>query len=191
MHYRKYVLILAIFGSFITSRGQQTDKNNKAEFQSINMAGLLEGEKGSAFQLQTINGLQYKGWFAGIGIGLDYYRIRSVPVFVDLRKNIGSLSKSFFIYLDGGIHYPWLNDDQKDFNSGIYSQGFYSDVGFGYRITLHSNTSILLSLGYSYKKTEEKVTPIVACPFYGPCYSSPQQVVYNLNRISFKLGLAL
>ena len=188
MHYRKYILMLLVLGSCIPAGANRTTKITSQDFNLSIMAGLLEGEKGSAFQLQTVNGVQYKGWFTGIGIGLDYYRIRSVPVFVDLRKNFGSLRKSFFAYLDGGIHYPWITDDQKDFNGGVYSNGFYSDIGFGYRITLQGNTSVLLSLGYSYKKTVEKGTPLVSCPFYGPCYSGPQQIVYNLNRISFKLG---
>jgi hypothetical protein len=140
--------------------------------------------------LQTINGVQYKGWFAGIGIGLDYYRIRSIPVFIDLRKYFGPQHKSFFVYLDGGVHYPWIDNTQKDFEGGVYSNGFYSDIGLGYRIMLHGNTSALLSLGYSYKKNEEKVSQIVPCPFYGPCYPNQQEIIYNLNRLSLKLGLS-
>ena len=42
------------------------------QFHSINNVGLLEGQTGSAFQLQSINGMQYQSWFAGIGLGLDF-----------------------------------------------------------------------------------------------------------------------
>ena len=190
MKFRKYILLLLLHGTYITGISQQTETKNKIRFQSINLVGLLEGEKGSAFQLQTINGLQYNSWFVGVGVGLDYYRIRSVPVFADVRKNFGQGQNKFFAYIDAGLHYPWLANTQKDLYGSTYSNGFYSDIGFGYRMILHGNSALILSIGYGYKQTEETVST-TSCPFYGPCYPSPQKIDYNLNRLNLKLGLVL
>ena len=55
-------------------------------FQSLLQGGLLDGAAGPSWQLQTINGIYYKTWFAGIGVGLDYYTMRTIPLFLDLRK---------------------------------------------------------------------------------------------------------
>jgi len=190
MKSRKYILLIILIGINAQVIAQQAPHKSRARFQSINEVGLLEGEKGSAFQLQAINGLDYKSWFAGLGVGLDYYRLRSIPIFIDLRKNFGKGYKNFFVYVDGGLHYPWISDARKDFYGSTYSKGFYSDIGFGYRLMLHGNNAVILSLGYSYKQTQE-TTNATTCPFYGPCYLTPQKIDYNLNRLSLKLGLAL
>src|SRR5215467_547922 len=71
------------------------------QFRSINQVGLLEGTDGGAFQIQTINGVQFRTWFLGIGVGIDNYRLRSVPLFVDLRKEFKVGTNYFFIY--GGV----------------------------------------------------------------------------------------
>src|SRR5215510_11349763 len=85
---------------------------NKVNFSSQNYLGLLEGEHGSEFQLQTINGVMYKSWFAGLGTGLDWYYLRSIPVFASVNKSFFKKGKrSFYASADGGINYPWKTDD--------------------------------------------------------------------------------
>ncbi len=84
------LLILAVCLSVIVSAQQKTGTGNW-QFHSINNIGLLEGQTGSAFQLQSINGMQYKSWYAGIGLGLDFYRYRTIPLFIDFRKEFGSV----------------------------------------------------------------------------------------------------
>src|SRR3977135_1033301 len=106
------IMLLAI--QFVTI-GQQ-----KLSFRSLNFVGLLEGETGSAFQLQTINGLQRNGWFAGIGTGLDYYRYRSIPLFFSVSKKIGNKKSGFFISMDEGLNYAWYKREKgwaDDFTS--------------------------------------------------------------------------
>ncbi|HTQ64965.1 MAG TPA: hypothetical protein VMI12_09210 [Puia sp.] len=169
---------------------------NKAawQFRSINQLGLLEGETGSAFQIQTINGAQYKSWFGGIGIGLDYYRFRSIPLFADFRKDFGGKNKFFFIYADGGIHFSWLTDDQKRIYAGYnngpndFSNGFYMSAGIGYKIILNGKLAFFISPGYSYKKSEAKTTTTI-CPFQGPCYINTDRYDYNMSRLSVNAGI--
>src|SRR6185295_18507230 len=84
----------------------------KASFSSRNYVGLLEGEHGSSLQLQTINGVQFSGWFVGLGAGIDWYYRRSIPVFTSVDKDFLKKGKRSF-YLSGnvGINLPWQTDD--------------------------------------------------------------------------------
>src|SRR5580765_4888640 len=135
---------------------------HNARFSSQNYVGLLEGEQGSRFQLQTINGVKYKTWFAGVGAGIDWYYCRSIPVFMSLNKDfLIKGNRNFFIATDVGANFPWLVDK----NSYVWSctieesiPGFYWGAGLGCKIGIgRLNDGILLQLGYSYKHVGEKV----------------------------------
>jgi hypothetical protein len=167
---------------------QQESPVGKWRFQSINNVGLLEGQAGSAFQLQTINGAAYHSWFAGLGIGLDYYKLRTIPFFLDFRKEFGQSNQKFFLYADGGISFSWVTNMQKlGYVDEQFSNGFYDDLGLGYKTVLGKNNALLLSLGYSFKK----ITDTYSTPYYGidfpPTYPK-EWVNYNLNRLTIKLG---
>jgi hypothetical protein len=187
------ISLITIVG-FINCFAQQ-NAANKFQFHSINSIGLMEGETGSVFQLQTINGFQKKSWFAGVGVGLDYYRLRSIPLFVDLRKEFGKKEDKFFVYADGGINFYWKEDkDAKQFYiDDKFRNGFYAETGFGYKFRLNKKLFLNLSAGYSYKKLTEEGN---FYPYYyfgtnstTPPPSSDSKIVYNLNRLVLKASI--
>src|SRR5450432_2856838 len=92
---------------------QQKTVPDRWQFHSVNSVGLLEGQTGSSFQLQTINGAQYRSWFAGIGLGLDFYRYRTIPLFLDIRRQFGRSTNKLIVYADMGINFFWLTDNEK------------------------------------------------------------------------------
>jgi hypothetical protein len=158
------------------------------KFHSINNVGLLEGQTGSAFQLQSINGMQCHSWFAGVGLGLDFYRFRTIPLFIDIRKEFGHGGNTFFAYADPGIHFAWLTDQEKStyLQDDHFSGGFYTDIGMGYKIGLAKNNHLLLAIGYSLKKLKETY---YAYEFYPPQNPlNKEQINYNLNRLTIKIG---
>ena len=168
----------------------QSDSQGKAfQFHSINQLGQLEGQTGSAFLFQSINGWQYKTWFTGVGVGLDYYRFRSIPLFLDVRKWFGGKNKCFFIYVDGGHDFIWLRDSDTDpYLPGTYSTGFYSDLGIGGRVALNSRIALLLSAGYSHRSVEKKVQSYaLPCYMNGSCHFT-DHYDYQMNRLSIKAG---
>ncbi len=188
----KLFIITAL--SFITIA---TTAQNKIIFSSQNYVGLLEGEHGSGFQLQTINGIKYKTWFAGLGTGIDWYYHRSIPAFLSLNKDFYKRgNRNFYAAVVGGINFPWKDD--KNNNEWGYtivksSPGFYGEAGLGYKIGISKkNDAILLQLGYSYKHVSEKVkTPIYY--MYPPVYdfqgsSLTNRLDYRLQRLSLKIG---
>jgi hypothetical protein len=199
MYKIKILVILNLLFLFVgSSSAQQKIASTHRSFQSIANVGLLEGETGSAFQLQTINGARYKSWFAGIGLGLDYYRYRTIPFFIDIRKEFGNRADKLFVYADGGISFNWLTDDQKTgyLQGQKYHNGLYNDLGFGYIKSIGNKSALSISLGYSYKKLSETYPD--SYPYYYPSIynytdippqnASNDQINYRLNRLSIKLG---
>jgi len=188
--FTSYSLILL---SVLHAQKIENSKQNKSRcsFTSINQVGFVAGEGDDSYQLQTVNGVQYKTWVFGAGVGIDGYRYRSVPVFLQLRKEFSLASNSFFIYNDIGLNYPWLKDSQKSmyFIASEYSHGIYYDGGVGYRWRIKKQ-SLLFSSGFSLKEMKEDRSS-ASCPFVGPCFEYKDVYQYSLKRLSFKVGFQL
>ena len=165
-----------------------TKKGCSCAFSSINQVGVLTGEAGSSFQLQSINGMRYKTWFAGAGVGLDFYKKRGIPVFLDIRKDILNKPSTPFVYADGGIHYSWPTGQDKPGGNGkrTFSNDLYYDVGIGYKVSVKDQHAVLLSAGFSRKRVEEVTTYPQFCPACPP--ESYEAYNYTFNRLTLKLG---
>ena len=188
MPVKKYLLSAACL-CFIILNGY-SQKNKTLRIHSINQLGLLNGQVGSAFQLQTVNGIQYKTWFAGAGVGLDYYKIRSIPLFFDARKEFGKTDNAFFVYGDIGINFPWATDKEKIYPANDkFPNRMYVDAGIGYKLKLKNRTALLFSAGYSYKKITEQSYGITPPPYGVPPFDSFNEIDYNLERLSIKIGI--
>ena len=162
---------------------------DKFVFHSQNIVGLLEGQAGSAFQLQTISGVQKKGWFTGIGTGLDYYRYRSIPLFINISKFLFTGQK-FFVSGNGGINFPWLGSPASGWNtiSVNYPAKVFFESGIGYKIgKSNSGNGMLINAGYSYKRISEKHHVTNPC-LVGPCPEFYEKYDYHLRRLSIKVG---
>jgi len=182
-------LFLIIAFTFISAA---TLAQHKATFSSQNYVGLLEGEQGSKFQLQTINGIKYKTWFTGLGTGIDWYYRRSIPAFLSLNKDfLIKGNRNFFIATDVGANFPWLVD-KNSYAIDKAIPGLYWGAGLGYKVGIGKlNDAILLQLGYSYKHVAEKTKPVY---YYAmPLIVESQQDMtnrfdYYLRRLSIKIG---
>ena len=182
-----FLLFMLLLFSGICLAQQQAKKSCSCSFQSILNIGLLEGQENSDFLIQSINGIQYKGWFAGIGAGVDYYRFRSIPVFLDIRKNILKKNFSPFVYADAGIHFPWAKDNESFYYGATMSNGLFYDAGIGMNFAINKNHGFTFSAGYSYKFAKETYSWPVNC-LMGPCPEYKQTRSYDLNRVSMKVG---
>jgi hypothetical protein len=181
----KFILIVIIILPSAIINGQKT----KLNFYSAVQAGILEGEEGSSFQLQSINGIKYKTWATGIGVGLDYYHTRSIPLFLDIRKSIFNSSKSPFVYASGGYHFPWSTTKDKFGYANLDSKaGIYYDAGIGYRLPVLKNNSLFFSAGYSLKRFSQEVSYYTYC-LTGNCPEYRQRFDYSFRRISIRTGL--
>jgi hypothetical protein len=190
---RLYIFSVIFMLGIRSASAQQKPSADTWQFHSINNLGLLEGQAGSSFQLQTVNGVQYKSWFGGVGVGLDFYRYRTIPLFADLRKEFGHGANKVFLYADLGVSFSWVTDDEKMayMPDDHFSNGFYDDFGFGYKMPVGKSNAFLISLGYSYKKIVESYNDGVYFD-YPPAggYNHSEQIDSYLNRLNIKVGLA-
>ncbi|MET0243052.1 MAG: hypothetical protein ABW174_06275 [Flavitalea sp.] len=168
-------------------------QDKKVRYASQNYVGLLDGEAKAAFQLQTIHGIEFRSWFAGVGAGLDYYYIRTVPVFFTLNKDLKIKNRTFFISGDVGPNYTWASVGPampwaSSLSKSSFDPAIYWAAGIGYKATMKNrNDAILINLGYSYKKVEETRESAQWC-INPPCNTTSEQFDYTLKRISIRLG---
>ncbi|THU35905.1 hypothetical protein FAM09_21170 [Niastella caeni] len=192
--YIKLLLFVVLTGVVLISSAQEAKqeqpvkKGCSCSFSSINQIGVLNGGKGAYFEAQTINGVRYKTWFAGIGVGLDYYFRHGYPVFLDVRKDL--LDKPFtpFFYIDGGFHL--VNKKivpESRWYQNVYSNGFYGGAGVGYKVGFRSKFRVLASAGYSYKNVTRKYENVLGCGT--PCWEHYYTYKNYLHRFSMKLGV--
>jgi len=161
---------------------------SKIKFRSINQLGLLAGASSNEVQLHTINGISYKAFFAGIGAGFDNYYFKTVPLFLDLRKNIYNKKQTPFVYADIGINFPEDREKvESQWQRSKFNKGVYYDVGIGYQIPLAGKLSLNMSLGYSLKEMEE----IRVYSVWGnPNDTFKEYYDYKFRRATIKLGLS-
>ena len=190
--------VLLQIGACLTVSSQEAKQEQPAKkgcscsFSSINQLGIVSGSGGASALLQSVNGIRYKTWFAGIGVGVDLYKRGSIPVFLDVRKDIFNAANTPFIYADVGMHFPDKKIvSESPWYESEYASRFYSDAGIGYRMGKKSKRGFLASAGYSYKY----VTRLLQ--YKGPCgvagCGNVMDSYYKsyLHRISIKVGWQL
>lgn len=168
---------------------QAAAQKEKFVFQSTVQAGLLEGERGGAFQLQTIHGFRYKTWSAGLGTGLDFYHTRSIPVFMNLRKAFGSGTQTPFVYASGGYNLPWLKEEDKYWGFSGADGGLYFDAGIGYQLPVFKTSALFFSAGYSQKNFSRRETDGFVIAIWPAPPPRTRLHEYELRRLSIQTGL--
>jgi hypothetical protein len=192
----KHVLILImLFFSRIDLYAQDVPdaSGKKVHFQSINQMGLIAGGYGTAFQVQSINGIRYKSLSVGAGIGLENYYERYVPLFLDLRKSFFGKTNTPFVYGDVGVNFPWERTYEKDYENewkDDYKTGFISDLGLGYQVK-GQYADLILSAGFSFQSFSKYVWEYptgILDPGFG-WQRELHRHDYNLHRLSLKVGI--
>src|SRR5688500_20060445 len=115
MYKQFYFLAALVFWATISQSQEvpgavETKKKGcSCAFSSIYNVGLVEGENGTSLQLQTVQGIRYGKWFAGICAGLDYYELRTIPLFLDIRREFstGNMRLSYMPMVVIFLHRPW------------------------------------------------------------------------------------
>jgi hypothetical protein len=184
---RKEIFTTILLIGFIA--GETTAQEKKDEhlsLYSIFQEGIVTGESGTVLQLQLINGIRYKTFFAGAGAGLDYYYERSIPVFLDLRKKIFDKLSAPFLYADGG--YAFLRQKTRDAGQMDSHGGLFYELGAGYEVHLYKKLKLLLCAGYSYKGLSKTINKMPWLSVWPPPPNALDKYEYSLRRISFKAG---
>lgn len=195
MHKKLFLLLVIVTGSIYITSAQEAKQEQPAKkgcscsFSSINQAGVLNGSKGAFLTVQSINGIKYKTWFAGVGVGFDNYYRSGFPVFLDVRKDLLTKEQTPFLYADIGYHFVRDKKDRvNEWYENTYNNGsMYTDIGIGYRFGFLSKSRWVISAGYSYKYIKYDNKYIWECPT-ARCYENYITVKSYLHRYSMKLG---
>ena len=184
---KKLVFVLIICFAIVSALPAQ---KKKVRFQSIDQFAIVGGENHVNTAFQTINGIKFSNWFSGIGIGIDNYRYKTLPLFVDGRWYFGEDKKAFF-YGDLGYNFPLKNKPGKEvyyYDTYNFNGGIYTDLGIGFQASLNKYSSVIFALGHSFKKLQNKVGIKTACPV-GMCPVDYSQYDYKFGRMILKAGL--
>lgn len=196
MSKRISVMLIVLLVTVCSLSAQQIKKAPKPRFHSLEQVALINGKAAVSASLQSVNGLGMGNWFSGLGVGLDFYRHRTVPLFLDVRKSFGGQNRNkLFVYADGGINVPWVKDSEPVFSiwdwpvktDYRYKAGTYMDAGFGYAVRISGDNAILLSTGFSHKYFSEKRTT-TRMGSANREVTDVQNYTYSLNRLMIKAG---
>lgn len=160
---------------------------------------LLNGAQTADAQIQMVMGFKNNKWSLGIGSGIDYYILRSVPLFIDARRFATIKQKNLFVYANAGMNIVWPTDKERANNwnrigggasSSSFYNGIYTDIGIG--ILLGKKNNLQASIGYSTKTFSETYqewpviwpVPITVTP-------TDRRLSYTLNRIVLRVGITL
>lgn len=191
---KKYLFLLMVclvHVTFLFSQSQPLQPSPKnTRFQSYNAMALITGEQGAGFGIQSVNGVEWKSFFIGAGIGLDFYGISTTPVFLDIRKPFGQGKNKFFAYGDAGYNIAWPGSFPENFNSTLQDPegGFYSDIGMGYLVGFGKRDALILSAGYTFKSLSDNQEVYPICFPGGLCEPVTERYEYRFNRITIKAG---
>jgi hypothetical protein len=187
----KYFIIALLFPLVSFSQSNLS----RAHLHTIVSIGAAAGQSAVKPLAQVSSGFTYNNrWFTGIGIGIDHYNYKSIPLFADLRMNFGK-TRSGFLYGNAGYNFPYDNKSKGDVYSlgpdHIYG-GFYMDAGIGYRIRLSSSQHLLFSAGYSQKRIKDAMSynSLLYCPVCdgGDTYTYRYTMGRIITKLSWELG---
>ena len=165
------------------------ESSSGSRFNTIASVGMAAGESTVKPLFQLVSGFSYDRWFTGIGIGLDHYNLKSIPLFADWRMNFGK-TRSAFLYANGGYNFPYSNkSNENNFfkTTDRFNGGFYMDAGLGYRIHLSSLHRLSFSAGYSQKNIVNEIGYTYPC-LVPPCTEDVYKYHYTLGRVITKLS---
>jgi hypothetical protein len=189
---RSFVIAFCLMALSLISLGQE--KKPKLRFESYNAMGTLFGNATVHGQAQSVNGFSKGPWYLGLGVGLDEYRLRTVPVFADIRYRYGNRKSKWFAYADLG--YSIATNATTGLEGSYYMDrnfngGLYYDAGLGYQISMtKKGWGLFFSAGYCQKFASEIAKTYLWQPgiLPLPAETEAERLEYRFSRISVKIG---
>lgn len=199
MTMKKIYLLLAL----LLATDIYSQKTNQSSTLYITpQVGLLNGDHAVSAQVVLSGGMKTRTWSYGIGAGVDYYKIRSAPLFIELKKDFGRKETPLFAYLQLGANIAWPLS--SDYRENMYSSwfgntstrfqgGMYQEFGIGYTGWYTKKKGVWISLGYSTKTMAEFYDKVIYPDFppYDRVTKTERKLAYTFNRLVLKIGCRL
>jgi hypothetical protein len=154
-------------------------------------AGVTNGNYETDAFVNTSHGFMLKGWFIGLGTGVDYYRFRTVPVFAEMRKEFSDKNIRPLIQVAAGLNVEWLTQEQRDHRfswwqttPSTFKNGVYLKAGTGVLFNAHKQIRFATTISWSYKSITEKYSDRLWDPWPQPGNDLTERtLLYNLQRV--------
>jgi len=166
------------------------------KYQGSIEGGVVNGNWETNGYVQTTHGIQYQQWLIGVGAGMDYYRYRSVPVFLEVQKNFGKKTVRPFLIAAAGVNATWPTEEQKQTiinwwqtTPAEHKNGWYAKLGAGVLLNASSKLKFSLRAAYSFKSLSTTHTEFFFVPWPQPTTSTEITTEYRLNRVTIGLGI--
>ena len=165
-------------------------------------SGMVNGSYETNIALSTSHGIKLKGWSAAIGTGIDYYRFRSVPVYLDVKRFISLGKKEFFIQTSAGTNIAYPKQEQKisqkwwsswwppQNDTFSFSNGFYSKAAIGMVFNPKEKLKVSFTVGWSYKSLSQHNYELIFNGSSGYEYS-PRTTMYGMHRLYVGLSIGI
>jgi hypothetical protein len=193
--------LLIIFTScFFILTAHAQSKSRTPNYYFFPQVGLLNGDQSVSGQVHLSGGIQRKAWMFGLGTAIDYYRVRTVPVFADVRYVFGK-KNNYFSYANIGANIVWATESQYEDHylagfgfpsKNVFNNGLYTDVGIGYSFHGEQKNGFVISIGYSSKTIGSSYQEAIFTQF--PPYTveyHQRKMDYTFNRLVLRLGVRL
>ncbi len=157
---------LALFSYSTLIAQTTTDPESPPPFKRIYHEGELgiiqgnsDGNEGSAFALNVINGYRFSGQLsAGLGIGWQNYDEMDVmPIFLRLSGSLKSSGSTPYVFADTGYGWAWIEDTPEFVRILEENGGVYFRPGIGYSISIN-NWSLNIFTAWLMQKSSYRYT---------------------------------
>lgn len=164
-------------------------------------AGFLAGQAEPSGDVRATFLLSKNGWSTGVGAAIDWYRFRSVPVYLQARKTFGQRRHKPFAIASAGVNLPAVKTENNDvgiwtgrwdmvFWSPIpshYGAGMYAEAGAGYGFFNKKQRGLTITLTWVYKSQDEWYE--TDAPSYAnSTLKDRTTTTYFMNRTALRVG---
>jgi len=171
-----------------TNAQQNAAEKKPSSFHSYNSVQLLNGNTTTTISLHSVNGMQWDKFFAGIGVGFDYYYHTTLPLFAEVRYDVVGITRKLQAFVNGGVHFPFSTLNRKfEYKTGDYKTGKLIAAGLDYYIPVKKD-AVIFGVAYSRKQVIQMADNNVWNPVTNSIQNIPVKDDYRLNRIWIKLG---
>ncbi len=166
-------------------------------------AGLIIGAAEPSGDWRANALLAKNGWQLGLGGGMDYYRYRSVPVYLQARRQFGKTKMKPFAFASGGLNVDALTESEKASSDPIitlaiwrenlpanaahhYDPGWYAEAGAGYAFLNKKQHGLMLSASWVQKTTKEWYETTTWAGYVSQ--PSQESTMHYFNRLVFRVA---
>lgn len=177
----RWLIALLCISLGAAAQNDSTAANKKLRYYNTTAMGVIIGSNGSAYSISNTSSLGYNQWRAGIGIALDDYVQRSLPVYLQLQYQVKN--SRFYLWGDGGRNLRWKKSDIVAIKNGWYAAG-----GVYFKAASLNKGGLFIAPAYSVKTYREENNNTFPC-LTRPCPVNKETLAYTLRRVQVALAL--